>query len=112
MAGNRGGLHSYTVQESQNSAMGQAGSVYLDTDATTFTPTDGVIVAITMLADTDFDVLTAQDSARFISIGGTGYESKGDTLADSDIFPEGLTIFGRWTSVSVNTNGSCICYLG
>ena len=32
MAGKRGGLHSYTVQEAQNSSMGQVGSVYLDTD--------------------------------------------------------------------------------
>ena len=31
MAGKRGGLHSYTVQEAQNSSMGQVGSVFLDT---------------------------------------------------------------------------------
>ena len=48
------GLHSYTVQEAQNATMGQAGSVYLDTDGTTFTPTSGVVVAITMISDTDF----------------------------------------------------------
>ena len=35
------GLHSYTVQEAQNATMGQAGSVYLDTDGTTFTPKIG-----------------------------------------------------------------------
>ena len=114
MARSKGGLQGYTVQESQNASMGQVGSVYLDTDGTTFTPTNGVVVAITMTGatGTDFDVLTAEDSARYISVGGTGYESGGDTLANSDTFPEGMTIFGRWTSVSVNTNGSCICYIG
>ena len=56
MAGNRGGLHSYTVQEAQNSQMGQVGSVYLDTDGTTFTPSTGVVVAITVVTDCDFDV--------------------------------------------------------
>ena len=106
------GLHSYTVQEAQNATMGQAGSVYLDTDGTTFTPSSGVIVAITMITDTDFDVLTAEDSAKFISATGTGYEAGGDTLTITDQFPAGLTIYGRWTSVSVNTTGSCICYIG
>ena len=114
MATQNGGLKHYTVQEAQNSSMGQVGSVYLDTDGTTFTPTNGVVVAITMLgaSGTDFDVLTAEDSTKYISIGGSGYESGGNPLVNSDTFPEGMTIFGRWTSVSVNTNGACICYIG
>ena len=106
------GLHSYTVQEAQNATMGQAGSVYLDTDGTTFTPTSGVVVAITMIEDTDFDVLTPETGVGCIEVGGTGYESAGDTLANSDLFPAGMTIYGRWSSISVNTNGACICYLG
>ena len=112
MAGNRGGLHSYTVQEAQNSSMGQVGSVYLDTDGTTFTPTTGVVVAITMISDTDFDVLTPEDASKYIGVADDGYENGGDTLANSDLFPAGMTIYGRWTSVSVNTNGACICYIG
>ena len=112
MAGKRGGLHSYTVQEAQNSSMGQVGSVYLDTDGTTFTPSNGVVVAITMITDANFDVLTPEDSSKYISVGGTGYGAGGDTLANTDNFPAGMTIYGRWTSVSVNTTGSCICYVG
>ena len=113
MAGKRGGLHSYTVQEAQNSSMGQVGSVFLDVDATEFTPSSGVVVAITMLSDCNFDILTPEDSAKYIGIPSlTGYEAGGDTLAITDVFPEGLTIYGRWTSVSVNTAGSCICYVG
>jgi len=114
MATQNGGLKHYTVQEAQNSSMGQVGSVYLDTDSTIFTPTNGVVVAITMIggSGTDFDVLTAEDSSKYINLTTGGYESKGDTISNSDTFPEGLTIFGRWTSVSINTNGSCICYIG
>ena len=112
MAGNRGGLHSYTVQEAQNSQMGQVGSAFLDTDGTTFTPSTGVVVAITVVTDCDFDVLTAEDSTKYMNIGGTGYESGGDTLANTDQFPAGMTIYGRWTSVSVNSTGSCVCYVG
>ena len=106
------GLHEFTVQEAQNASMGQVGSVYLDTDGTTFTPSAGVVVAITMITDCNFDVLTADDSSKCIGVTGTGYESAGDTLAITDNFPSGMTIYGRWTSVSVNTTGSRICYIG
>ena len=58
------GLHEFTVQEAQNASMGQVGSVYLDTDGTTFTPSAGVVVAITMITDCNFDVLTADDSSK------------------------------------------------
>ena len=45
------GIHTYSVQESQNAGLGQAGSVYLNNAGTTFTPTNGVIVAISVLED-------------------------------------------------------------
>jgi hypothetical protein len=113
MAGNKGkGLHSYTVQEAQNATMGQAGSVYLDTDGKVFTPTSGVVVAITMVQESDFDTLTAETGTDCFGIANTGFESGGDELANTDLFPAGLTIYGRWTSVSLNTNGACICYIG
>ena len=112
MAGKRGGLHSYSVQEAQNSQMGQVGSVFLDAAGTTFTPSSGVVVAITIVTDCDFDVLTAEDSAKYINNGGTGYESGGNAIASTDQFPGGITIYGRWTSVSLNSVGSCICYIG
>ena len=104
------GLHTFTVQEAQNAGLGQVGSAYLT--GTSFTPTSGVVVAITMIEDTDFDVLTPETGAGCIEVGGTGYESAGNTLANSDLFPAGMTIYGRWSSVSVNSNGACICYIG
>ena len=118
MAAKKGGIQHFTVQEAHNINLGQAGSVFLDTDSTTFTPTNGVVIAITMVSDCKFDVLTAEDSSKHFGISGLGaagdgWENKGDAIGTSDEFAVGLTIFGRWTSVSVQTNGqSCICYIG
>ena len=112
MAGKRGGLHSYTVQESQNASMGQVGSVVLNATGTTFTPSSGVIVAITMLADVTFDVLTAENQEKYIQIGHGGYEDSGNELSPSETFPSGVTVYGRWTSVSMNSGGPIICYIG
>ena len=93
----------YTVVESQNVAMGQAGSAYLDaSEAVT-----SIVVAITMTEDTTFTTLTQTD-ARFT---GTGTSTHGNLVVDSDIFPAGLTIYGRWSAVTVNS-GACVCYLG
>lgn len=39
----------------------------------------------------------------------------GQQLANSQVFPKGLTIYGRWDSVSLNatdTDGGIICYFG
>jgi len=116
MAGKRGGIHSYTVQEAQNAAMGQAGSVFLDTASTDFIPTNGVVVAITMITDCAFEFLTGEGgdgSGTYINRIGDGYESQGDALGSGDSFPAGMTIYGRWTTVSVQTSGQkCICYVG
>ena len=110
------GIYTYSVQESNNAGLGQGGSVYLNTDAKTFTPTNGVIIAIQVLsADVSLDVLTAEDSSKFIGIGGTGYESGGDTFNSSVVLPASATIFGRFTSISLaadDTDAGVICYIG
>ena len=104
------GIHTYSVQESQNASLGQAGSVYLrDTDA--FTPTNGVVVAINVIEDdTAFTTLTAEDSTKYMSRGATGYESGGDDIS-TDTFPQGTVLFGRWTTVTLS-DGKAICYIG
>ena len=96
----------YTVVESQNVAMGQAGSAYLD-GGEAVTSLSGSVVAITMTEDTTFTTLTQTD-ARFT---GTGTSTHGNSVVNSDIFPAGLTIYGRWSAVTVNS-GACVCYLG
>jgi len=116
MARTIGGLKQYSVVEANNAALGQLGSAFLDTDGTTFTPTNGVVVAITMMTDCGFDVLTGEGgdgSGIYINRVGDGYESAGDALANGDSFPAGMTIYRRWTSVSVQTTGQkCVCYVG
>jgi len=110
------GIYQYTVQESNNAGLGQGGCVYLDT-TTTFTPDNGVIVAIQFLTDTArIGTLIPEDSSKFIGIGGTGYESAGDTFDSDVILPASSTIFGRFTSVSLaadqSDNNGIICYIG
>lgn len=84
--------YNHTVQEALNIGLGQAGSVYLDADGT---QANGTFNAITMVDDTTFDVLT--DATR------SGDDPLGDT------FPKGLTIFGSFTAISVDS-GKCIAY--
>ena len=114
MAQKKGGIQHFTVQEAHNVNLGQGGSVFLDTDATTFTPTNGVVIAITSLSGScSFDTLTAEDPTKYVGVGTDGYEGGGDALSSSDTIPQGVTIYGRWTSVSVHQdNDRCICYIG
>ena len=106
---------------------GQMGSAYLgDTDI--FTPPTGkVVVAITILqSGTSFQALTGDTSGyvdgttganlagstAFIqttAVGANG--TNADNLANTINFPLGLTIYGRWTSVDLNT-GRAILYFG
>lgn len=110
-------MRKYAQVESGNLALGQAGSAFLDTAGTTFTPTDHgagkAVIAITALTDVKFSTLTAESSNTYINTAGAGSGGGGDTLSSSDVIPKGTTIYGRWTSVSVSTNGEkCICYVG
>ena len=87
------GLHKYTVQEAGNLGLGQAGSTYMvDSDSST-----AKYGAITMIADTTFSTLT--DANR-----------DGTALTGVAI-PKGITIFGRFTAITVST-GKCIAYKG
>tara|TARA_X000001388_G_C2231075_1_gene123172 strand:+ start:2804 stop:3151 length:348 start_codon:yes stop_codon:yes gene_type:complete len=111
------GIYQYTVQESNNAGLGQGGSVYLKTAATIFTPTNGVIVAIQVLGNAvRLDTLTPEDSSKFIGVGGTGYESAGNTFISSVELPASSTIFGRFTSISLAADTAAadgiICYIG
>tara|TARA_R110000744_G_scaffold349838_1_gene455488 strand:- start:841 stop:1266 length:426 start_codon:yes stop_codon:yes gene_type:complete len=118
---------------------GQMGSGHVKALATDLLPPAGsVIVAITMLADVSFAVLTADTHLNGSNVAakqggdGTAYFGTGtqvlangidaddtDTVesvavATSVVFPKGLTIYGRWTSVSLNADSDhgVICYYG
>jgi hypothetical protein len=101
MAGS--GTHKYTVQEAQNAAMGQAGAI-VETSTTAITGKS--IVAIQMIEDTVFSVLTPSDT-----VNGYGVPAaNGDTLGSVTI-PAGMTIYGHWTAFTL-ASGKVIAYQG
>ena len=109
---------------------GQLGSVFNDGTAAITPPTNKVFVAITMVADTTFassnGLVADNDStgagleyigdttlAHDLSVGSESTSSGGGgQLVDvSNSFPEGLTIFGRWTEIDI-ASGMIIAYIG
>ena len=109
-------------------SFGQLGSAHMHNDhASDLTPPAGmVIVAITMLDNTVFDKLTADTSNSvvysatesnnvYFGITNANTGGNGEALDTSIILPKGITIYGRWTVVSLNaaqTTGGIICYFG
>ena len=107
---------------------GQLGSAHIHNDhGDTLTPPDNmVIVAIQMLDDTIFDILTAdtnnsvvysgtESSNVYFGIANANVGGNGEAVDTGIKFPKGLTIYGRWTAVSLNaaqTAGGIICYFG
>jgi len=95
----------YSVKQNGNIGLGQGGSAVLDSGESAVSI--GNAVAITMLEDTTFTTLTQSEAA----IAGTGTSTHGNSIANTDVFPAGVTIYGSWSAVTVNA-GLCIIYLG
>ncbi len=97
-------INKYNVVESGNVALGQVGSI-LETG------TDIVaghkILAIQFLEDAIFTSLTPESGTNRY-IGSTN--NNGDSTA-SITFPQGLTIFGRWSGFQLSS-GKVVAYLG
>jgi len=110
-----GGNKKYTVVEAQNTALGQAGSILLDQSTTDqdAVPLFGVFVAIQFIEDTTFGTLTAEVSQMYPASGGTSTSIDADagSAATAVTFPQGMTIFGRWTAINL-ASGACIAYVG
>jgi hypothetical protein len=120
-----GGKQKYTVVETGNIGAGQVGSMFIDTTAAASPPTDSVFVAITFLEDSVFDAsggLVAEDSDMYPNTQAAAHDesdgsetttqgSGGAQIDASNTFPQGLTIFGRWTEIDL-TSGMVIAYIG
>lgn len=110
---------------------GQLGSAYIAVAVTDLTPPDGmVITAITMVGDDiKFDKLTVETTKNSLVYSGTetsnayfgidnantGGNGEAVVADGTPVFPAGLTIYGRWTAVSLQTaddDGGIICYFG
>jgi len=106
----------------QDMAFGQMGSILIaGTTATTSNGVTGmgdmVFMAITFLEDTVFASssggLTAEVTQLFPSDTGTGtsIDANGGATIDGETFPKGVTIYGRWTSITL-ASGKVIAYIG
>ena len=108
----------YAVVEAQNLAMGQSGSIFVTgTEAVTCGAGTGVFVAIQFIEDTVFASgaggLIAETEQLFPDDTGTGtlIDANGGAAIDGETFPQGMTIFGRWTGFTL-ASGACIAYVG
>ena len=76
-----------------------------------------VFVAITFLEDTvfasDTEGLIAETTQLFPDSTGAGtlIDANGGDVVDSETFPKGVTIYGRWTGFKLSS-GRVIAYLG
>ena len=114
--------------EFNNVAFGQLGSAYCNTQAGVIKPPTGmVIVAIQFLVDTKLSELVSAEPDNIANVavaahnlsGGseTAVEGSGGlAIPNTAVFPKGLTIYGRWTSISQadanNTAGGYLVYFG
>jgi len=104
---------------------GQLGSAYTTSSNHAIKPpTNKVFVAITMLADTVFDAtggLISTEPTKYVNTEtaandlADGSETtdggSGGKIVDGVTFPKGVTIYGRWNEIDVNS-GSILAYIG
>ena len=115
---------------------GQMGSVFTDTANNAIKPPTGkVFVAITFLANTQLEILatnaggltadTSDPNAEYIGTDVAAHNATagnattvtgelGQIIDNSNTFPSGVTIYGRWTSVEIGSGktGALIAYIG
>ena len=111
-------MREYGVVEAQNLAMGQAGSIFVNgTTAVTCGAGSGVFIAIQFTEDTVFASgsggLVAETEQLFTDDTGTGtlIDANGGAAIDGETFPQGMTIYGRFTGFTL-ASGACIAYVG
>lgn len=105
-------------------SFGQHGCSHGDA-ASAVTPPDGmVIIAIQFLQENILSGLVAADADNFFNTVGAAHglsvgsettsKGGGGVQLSGAKFPAGLTIFGRWTSVTPaeDGDGGIICYFG
>ena len=98
---------------------GQLGSGHVQLAASTLTPPTGlVIMAITFLDNLALSALVPEQinhTDTYFGTGGTANTTGSSVVIDtSTTFPKGVTIYGRWSSVSLQTDSDhgIIAYYG
>ena len=101
---------------------GQFGSTFMSGDGAildlTGTTAKYYVCAITMLTDVQFggtgaSGLIPEEAQNFPSSDGasTSIDADGGVAVDSETFPKGVTIYGRYIEIDL-TSGMCIAYIG
>jgi len=116
------------INSSKDVGFGQLGSVFNDGTAAMSPPAGKVFVAITMLKECTFDTsggliadltsaglqyIGTEAAAHDLNIGSetTSEGGGGQQVNVDNKFPQGITIYGRWTKVNP-ASGTCIAYIG
>lgn len=97
-----------------DTALGQLGNTFVDSTGAVTPPTGKVFVALSFLADTSLSALVSESSA-FCSTSAGGSGSGGDAIAAAQVFPKGFTLYGRFTSFTLNAadaDGGVVAYVG
>jgi hypothetical protein len=98
------GLNAYTAQEGIALQLGQGGWDVV-TNATVNSDT---YVAITILVGSE----VIADNTASGTVTATSVDTElGDSLSSLEV-PEGCTIYGRWSSVTIGANDTAIVYRG
>jgi len=98
------GLHAYSVQEGTNLLLGQGGWDIV----TNASVSDHTYVAITILVGSE----VIADNTASGTVTATSVDSRlGDDLSSLEV-PEGCTIYGRWSSVTIGSADTAIVYRG
>tara|TARA_R100000329_G_scaffold62678_1_gene55857 strand:- start:658 stop:1002 length:345 start_codon:yes stop_codon:yes gene_type:complete len=109
------GIYSYTVQEGTNAGLGQGGSMFIK-GGTTYGPliNGQVFLSITILTpNTTFTKLEAVDNKLYIGTEGTSsVKTPPGTDITTETFPQGITIYGRWTTIKLGSGMDAVAYLG
>lgn len=103
---NTPGMQKYTVQESNNVGLGQAGYKYV---ANTANAGAGTYVAVTSLGTTAAGAGAA--TITFTQMDDINDQASFPTMTTIEV-PAGVTIFGRWSNITVGANDAAVCYKG
>ena len=94
----------YSVAEANNLQLGQGGYDIVNNA----TVNSHIYIAITMLVGTEvISGNTASGTVTAVTVD----PDLGDSLSNLEV-PEGCTIYGRWSSVTIGANDTAIVYRG
>ena len=97
-------IRKYTESEALNVKLGQAGWDIV----TNATINANTYVAITVLVGTE----VIADNTASGTVSATSVDTDlGDNLSNLEV-PEGCTIYGRWSAVTIGANDTAIVYRG